>query len=113
MPSDAAAALWDIDHHIKLAMQFVTGLSYEQFRDDTRTVYAVIRCLEVISEATRRLPDEIKSRSPSIAWKDIAGAGNVYRHEYEDVAARLVWDTGQLALPQLRDVIAHEIEGLE
>jgi uncharacterized protein with HEPN domain len=78
-------------------------------KDDTRTVYAVIRCLEIISEASRRLPTDLKARYPSIAWKEMAGAGNIYRHEYEDVAAKLVWDTVQLALPPLRDVVASEI----
>ena len=72
-------------------------------------MYAVTRCIEIISEASRRLPDEIKTRHPSIAWKNMAGAGNVYRHDYEDVAAKLVWDTVQLALPPLRDVIAQEL----
>ena len=105
MPSDAATPLRDIEHHIDLATQFVAELDYEAFRDDTRTVYAVIRCLEIISEASRRLPDEMKARYPSIPWKDVAGAGNVYRHEYEDVAARVVWDTVQMALQPLRAVI--------
>jgi uncharacterized protein with HEPN domain len=109
MPSDAAAPLRDIERHIDLAAQFAADLDYEAFRDDTRTVYAVIRCLEIISEASRRLPDEMKTRYPSIPWKDIAGAGNVYRHEYEDVAARVVWDTVQMALPPLRAVIAREL----
>ena len=77
-----------------------------------RTVFAVIRCLEIVSEASRRLPDELKARHPSIPWRDIAGAGNVYRHDYEDVAAKLVWDTVQVALPALQAVIAQEIEPL-
>jgi uncharacterized protein with HEPN domain len=55
----------------------------------------------------------MKARHPSIAWKDMAGAGNVYRHEYEDVAAKLVWDTVQLALPPLNAVIARELAALE
>ena len=94
MPSDSAtAALRDIQRHIDLASQFVAGLEYEAFRDDTRTLFAVTRCLEIISEASRRIPAETKARYPSIAWKDMAGAGNIYRHDYEDVAARLVWDT--------------------
>jgi uncharacterized protein with HEPN domain len=80
---------------------------------DARTVYAVTRCLEIISEASRRLPDKMKTRYPAIAWKNMAGAGNVYRHDYEDVAAKLVWDTVQLALPPLRDVVAREIAALE
>jgi uncharacterized protein with HEPN domain len=114
MPSDAAiAALRDMERHIDLATQFVASLGYEEFRDDTRTVYAVTRCLEIISEASRRLPDDMKKRHSSIAWKDMAGAGNVYRHDYEDVAAQLVWDTVQLALPPLRDAIAREIAALE
>jgi uncharacterized protein with HEPN domain len=113
MPSEAAiAALRDMQHHIQLAAQFVEGLDFEAFRDDTRTLYAVTRCLEIISEASRRLPTETKDRYPSIAWKDMAGAGNIYRHEYEDVAAKLVWDTVQFALPPLRDVVEREITSL-
>ena len=114
MPSDSAiAALRDIEHHIDLARRFVNGLDYSAFLDDTRTVYAVTRCLEIISEASRRLPDQMKQRHPSIAWKNMAGAGNVYRHNYEDVAAKLVWDTVQLALPPLQDVVAKELARLE
>ncbi|MDQ2948008.1 MAG: DUF86 domain-containing protein [Acidobacteriota bacterium] len=91
MLSDAGtAALRDMDHHIDLASQFVAGLDYDTFQDDIRTLYAVTRCLEIISEASRRLPDEVETRHPSIAWKDMAGAGNVYRHDYEDVVAQLV-----------------------
>ena len=113
MPSNVTVALRDIEHHISLANQFVAGFGFEAFRDDTRTVYAVTRCLEIISEASRRLPDEMKTRHPAIAWKNMAGAGNVYRHDYEDVAARLVWDTVQLALPPLHDVIVRELAALE
>ena len=112
MPSKAKAplaALRDMDHNIGLAMRFCAGLSFDEFRDDTRTLYAVTRCLEIISEASRRLPDDLRDRHPSIAWKDMAGAGNVYRHDYEDVAAKLVWDTVQLALPPLRNVVAREL----
>jgi uncharacterized protein with HEPN domain len=82
------------------------------FLRDTRTVYAVTRCLEIISEASRRLPDELKARHPAIPWKQMAGAGNVYRHDYEDVAARFVWDTVQRDLPPLRVVIEREIDAL-
>ena len=107
MPSDkSAAALRDIAHHIDLAVRFVDGLDYETFQADLRTVYAEIRCLEIISEASRRLPDTLKARHPSIAWKDMAGAGDIYRHDYEDVAARLVWETVRTDLPPLRMVVA-------
>jgi uncharacterized protein with HEPN domain len=110
MRSDAAsAALHDIRHHIELATQFVAQMTPDQFSTDVRTVYAVTRCLEIISEASRRLPESIKSRYPDIAWKQMAGAGNVYRHDYEDVAARLVWNTVHLALPAVKTAIDIEI----
>jgi uncharacterized protein with HEPN domain len=97
-------------HHIDLVTQFAAGFDPTSFHDDLRTVYAVTRCLEIISEASRRLPDELKARHPSIAWKRMAGAGNIYRHNYEDVAARYVWETVQRDLPSLRAVIAHELD---
>ena len=80
--------------------------------NDARTVYAVTRCLEIISEASRRLPTELKERHPGIPWKQMASAGNVYRHDYEDVAARYVWDTVQRDLPPLRTIIEQEIAHL-
>ena len=111
MRSDAA--LRDIAHHIGLAVQFTAGFDYEAFVADPRTVYAVTRCLEIISEASRRLPDDLKARHPSIAWKDMAGAGNIYRHDYEDVAAQHVWDAVQIDLPPLRTVIGQELAALD
>jgi uncharacterized protein with HEPN domain len=57
---------------------------------DRKTLYAVIRALEIISEATRRLPDEMKARHASIDWTAVAAAGNVYRHEYEGVDEILI-----------------------
>jgi uncharacterized protein with HEPN domain len=113
MPSKSPlTALRDILHHIELAEHFVTGFDDKAFLADARTVYAVTRCLEVISEASRRLPADLKARHPSIPWKNIAGAGNIYRHDYEDVAAQYIWDTVQLALPPLRVIIQGEIEKL-
>ena len=110
MPSDAVSnTLRDIIHHIDLAASFITGYDRASFTDDVRTVYAVTRCLEIISEASRRLPADLKARHPSIAWRQMAGAGNVYRHDYEDVAAQYVWETVQLALPLLRVVIEEEL----
>ena len=93
MPSDYEATrrwLIDIRHNIALAESFTADVAYDAFKDDTMRLYAVIRCLEIISEASRRLPDDLKARQPSIAWKRMAAAGSVYRHDYEDVAASFV-----------------------
>jgi uncharacterized protein with HEPN domain len=108
---DAETHRWlqDIHYHIDMALSFVEGLDSASFQNDLRTVYAVTRCLEIISEASRRLPAVLKERHPSIAWKDMAGAGNVYRHDYEDVAARFVWITVQRDLPLLLTVVRQEL----
>jgi uncharacterized protein with HEPN domain len=102
-------ALRDVLHHIDLATQFTKGFDRKTFGTDIRSVYAVTRCLEIISEASRRLPDDLKARYPEISWKQMAGAGNVYRHNYEDVVAHLVWDTVERSLPALRIVVEGEI----
>jgi len=99
---DTQRWLNDILHNINLAVHFASGFDLKTFQEDSRTVYAVTRCLEIISEASRRLPDELKARHPDIEWKQMAGAGNVYRHDYENVAARyVVADTeeGPIAVP--------------
>ena len=105
MPSDLTSAVrrWlnDILHNIDLAESFMAGLDYDAFHRDRLRVYGVTRCLEIISEASRRLPDDMKARHPSIEWKEMAAAGNIYRHEYEDVAERRVWNTVRVALPPL------------
>lgn len=103
----------DIRHNIALAMQFTSGFDLPAFQDDPRTIYAVTRCLEIISEASRRLPDDLKSRHADIEWKQMAGAGNIYRHDYEDVAAHYVWETVRLALPALLTAVTDELNRLE
>ncbi len=110
MLSDAAqVALRDIAYHIQLASKLAEGFTNKTFLADLRSFYAVTSCLEIILEASRRLPDDLKARHPSIAWKNMAAAGNVYRHDYEDVAAQPVWEAVQLALPPLRAVVAGEL----
>ena len=102
-------ALRDMQHHIDLATQFTQGMDEARFHDDVRTVYAVTRCIEIISEASRRLSIALKARHPAIAWSQMAGAGNIYRHDYEDVASQFIWETLRRDLPPLRAVIVHEL----
>ena len=67
MPSKSLdTVLRDILHHIDLAANFSAGFDRASFSHDIKTVYAVTRCLEIISEASRRLPDDLKARHPAI-----------------------------------------------
>jgi uncharacterized protein with HEPN domain len=110
MPFDPVQiALRDILRHIDLAGQLIEGFDAGLFAGDLRTLYAVTRCLEIISEASRRLPEGMKARHASIEWRQIAAAGNVYRHQYEDVAPAQVWATVTTDLPRLREVVGDEL----
>ena len=115
MPSKRAnpkAYLFHIRDNVTLARSFVDGFDYERFRDNQLVFYAVMRALEIISEASRRLPAAMKARHPEIPWVDVAGAGNVYRHDYEDVRQRDVWTTVQKHLPPLLAVVEQELHKL-
>lgn len=100
--------LKDIQKQIELAEKFLGGVTFEEFEADELRLYAVIRCLEIISEASRRLSHDLKTRHPHIQWRAMAGAGNVYRHGYEAIPTTDIWDTVKLALPQLRQLIDKE-----
>jgi uncharacterized protein with HEPN domain len=107
-----ATALRDIVENIDLARGFVKDLSFDEFQADRRTVYAVVRCLEIISEAARRLPEDLKARHPQIPWTDIAGAGSIYRHDYHNVRDIFVWRTIEQNLEPLRNAAEHELRKL-
>lgn len=72
-----------------------------------------MRALEIVSEASRRLPIELFDRHPEIGWADVAAAGNVYRHEYEAVDEVLIWHTLRHDLAALRNVAEEELIGLQ
>ena len=113
MPSKrASTALFDIRDHITLARQFAAGQSWEHFEADLRTVYAVMRCLEIVSEAARRLPAAVRDRHSELPWRAIMGLGNIYRHDYDNVAREIVWRTLQQTLGPLLEVVEKEIAAL-
>lgn len=113
MPSDSAfEALTDIKQNIELARSFVIDMSFSDFQADRRTVYAVTRCLEIVSEASRQLPADLKQRHPNIPWSDIAAAGSVYRHAYQSVRDDLLWRTIQNSLEPLHAVAEQELRRL-
>lgn len=110
MPSkDAQRVLATIKHNIVLARQFLADQTPDAFADNAMAVYAVTRCLEIISEASRRLPEDMKHRHPDVPWASIAGAGNVYRHDYEDVASAFVWKTVRSELDGIAKAVETEL----
>ena len=91
--------------YIAQARTYAADLTFEQYFADRKTQRAVERCIEVISEASRHIPGELKAKHADIPWSDVAAIGNVFRHEYHNVAARIVWDTVRLHLPPLEAAV--------
>ena len=113
MPSDRARlALFDIRDNVFLARQFIEGLTEEAFEADLMRFYAVTRCLEIISEAARRLSPALRARHPELPWREIMGVGNIYRHDYDNVAEQFVWRTVHHSLAPLLAVVEAEIASL-
>ncbi len=104
--------LSDIRDNALLAQKWTAGQTPETFIGNQQLFYAVTRCLEIISEASRRLPEETRERHPQLPWRAIADAGNVYRHAYDNVAEEAVWRTVQHSLPALLAVAEGEIAAL-
>jgi len=99
--------------NIDAIVAFAAEMDFAAFTADRKTVYAVIRALEIVSEASRRLPAEVKGRHPEMDWVAIAAAGNIYRHEYEGVDERLIRHTVRHGLDVLRDVATRELQRLQ
>jgi len=103
------AALIDILDNIVLAHNFIEGFDLVRFRNDRKTVYAVVRCLEIISEASRKVDEDVKLRHAHLPWRAIADSGNVYRHVYDNVAEDLIWKTVRDRLTDLRTMAEIEL----
>lgn len=113
MPSRALAVLLHIQDNIVFARQIVGDRSAREFEHDRVAFYAATRCLEIISEACRRLPVEITDRYPAIEWRSIKAAGNIYRHEYEGVEERIVWTTVRDFLGDLDAAVLAELAHIQ
>lgn len=114
MPSkNPAQRLMDIIDNVDAIEGFTSGLDLATFRADRRTVYAVVRALEIISEASRRLPSELIDRHSEIDWVAVTTAGNIYRHEYDAVDEAMIWHTVRQGLAALRSVALTEFHRLQ
>ena len=94
---------------IELIRGEMAGVTLKAFEPDKRKRWLVERGIEIISEASRHLPDELKARHPEIPWPKVAGIGNVLRHDYEHVAHDVLWHVVRDDLPLLEKVCREEL----
>ena len=90
---------------MELAIEFTGDMSFQDYLNDEKTQFAVIRCLELIGEATKRLSDEIRKQDSDIPWKAMSGMRDRLIHAYDSIDIELVWKTARETLPKvLKDI---------
>ena len=103
----------DIIEAIDKLMKFVKGMSYDEFVQDDKTVFAVVRAIEIIGEAVKNIPEEVRGSYPEIPWKDMAGMRDKLIHSYFGIKLERVWETANEEIPPLKPLFEKLLKELE
>ena len=104
--------LQDIVDSIDDIKSFTGSMTFENFTMDRKTINAVIRSIEVIGEATKRIPKSIRGKYPSIPWKKMAGMRDKMIHEYSGVDVGILWKTMKEDVPSLKPLVQNVLKDL-
>ncbi|MBV6343141.1 HepT-like ribonuclease domain-containing protein, partial [Candidatus Magnetobacterium casense] len=92
--------------------RFVSEMNYEDFSMDEKTELAVIRCIEVIGEAAKNIPEHVRDKYPQIPWKDMAGMRDIIAHAYFGIDMRRIWEVVTVKLPPLKKHIRQLLDDI-
>ena len=104
---DPLLSLEDITESLSKINRYIEGLDYNDLAKDEKTVDALIRNLEIIGEAAKKIPVDVRAQFPQIPWNEIAGMRDKLIHEYFGVDLEIVWETIQCDLTELEEGIHH------
>ena len=99
-------ALHDILEAIARVEEITHGKTLQEFEASWQLRWLVQRAIEIISEASRAIPEELRITRPEIPWPRVAGIGNVLRHEYSGLSDRIIWNVVVDELPRLKRAIS-------
>jgi len=80
-------------------------MTWDEFSQDQKTIYAVVRAFEIIGEASKKVPLSVRKRHPKVPWKQMAGMRDKLIHEYFGVNFEVLWKTTQEDIPLVRQLI--------
>ena len=109
-PRTSADFLEDIRAAAMKAQAFVAGMTYDSFAADDKTAFAVVRALELIGEAAKRIPQDVRDQNPDVPWRSMAGIRDKLIHDYTSVNLAIVWKTVMEDLPGLLPQIERIIQ---
>ena len=95
----------DIIDSINDIETFIKDIDFEEFAGDKKTVNAVIRSIEVIGEAAKKIPKSLKNKHSIIPWKKMAGMRDKLIHEYFGIDVEILWKVAKDELPPLKPLI--------
>jgi len=101
MSRDTGLYLADIENACKKVLRFTTGFTFKQFTHDDEKYDAVLRNLEIIGEAVKHVPDNLREQYPKVKWRKIAGFRDIVAHNYFGVSDEIVWDVIENEIPAL------------
>ena len=105
MPRDHKVYLEDVLDAICKINDYTRGMSRDSFSNDSKTIDAVVRNLEIIGEAVKNVPDDVRARFPAVEWKKIAGLREILAHEYFGIDLDIVWDIVENKLTPLEQQV--------
>ena len=103
----------DIVEAMNNAMEFTNDMAYGEFVQNTKTIYAVVRAIEIVGETVKNIPEEIRKKYPEIPWRQMAGMRDKLIHEYFGVQLERVWETAKRDIPNLKPLFEKMLSDLE